>query len=311
MANSIEQYLDELKKELAGSDRATVQDALSDAEEYLRTALDSFMEAHPGVPVTEAMASITAKYGAPAEIAAAYREIEARTPPAFARPAANPAEQPAPAAVAPVPVDTRPFYIKFFGVFAEARAWGSLFYLLFALATGIIYFTWVVTGLSISAGLLVLIVGLPFFFLFLLSVRGIALVEGRLVEALIGVRMPRRQLFTRQDLGFWQKLKALLTQRQTWTALIYLVLQLPLGIIYFTVIITLVAVSLWGIALPILQFGFDLPVVQSYDIDYYLAGWVMPLTVIGGILLLTATMHVAKAAGRLHGLFAKAMLVRE
>jgi len=311
MANSIEQYLDELKKELSGSDRATIQDALSDAEEYLRTSLDSYLETHPGVPVTEAMVSITAKYGTPAEIATAYRDIEARTPPAFTRPAYKAIEPPAPAAVTPTPVDKRPFYVKFFSVFAEARAWGSLFYLLFALATGIIYFTWVVTGLSLSAGLLVLIIGLPFFFLFLLSVRGVALVEGRLVEALLGVRMPRRQLFTRKDLGFWQKLKALLTQRQTWTALVYMILQMPLGIIYFTLIIVLVSVSLWGIAIPILQYGFDLPVVQGYDVDYYLAAWVMPLTVIGGILLLTATMHLAKAVGKLHGLFAKAMLVRE
>ena len=41
MINSVEQYLAELKQELAGSDRATTQDALSDAEEYLRTALSS------------------------------------------------------------------------------------------------------------------------------------------------------------------------------------------------------------------------------------------------------------------------------
>jgi uncharacterized membrane protein len=41
MINSVEEYLSELKKELAGSDRATVQDALSDAEEYLRTAMSN------------------------------------------------------------------------------------------------------------------------------------------------------------------------------------------------------------------------------------------------------------------------------
>jgi uncharacterized membrane protein len=307
MFSSIEQYLAELRQELAGSDRATIQDALADAEEYLRTSLNSFTEANPGVPVTEAMTSITAKYGAPAEIAAAYRDIEARTPPAFARPAYREAEPPAPA----VRVDTRPFYVKFFGVFAEPRAWGSLFYLLFALATGIVYFTWVVTGLSLSAGLLVLIIGLPFFFLFLISVRGLALVEGRLVEALLGVRMPRRQLFTRKDLGFWQKLKGLLTQRQTWTAMVYMILQMPLGIIYFTVTITLGAISLWGIIIPILQLGFDLPFVQANGVDYYLPGWAMPLTVVGGALLVTAFMHLVKYIGRFHGLYAKVMLVRE
>jgi hypothetical protein len=90
-----------------------------------------------------------------------------------------------------------------------------------------------------------------------------------------------------------------------------MILQMPLGIIYFTVIITLIALSLWGIAIPILQLGFNIPVGQNYDVYYYLAGWLMPFTVIGGILLLTVTMHLVKAAGRLHGNLAKVMLVRE
>ncbi len=311
MISSIEQYLAELKKALSGSDRATIQDALSDAEEYLRTALDSASEADPSQPPKATLEDIVAKYGSPTEVAAAYRDIEARTPPAFTRSVYKDIEPPELTTSVPAPIDTRPFYLKFFGVFAEPRAWASLLYLLFALATGIIYFTWAVTGLSISIGFLVLIIGIPFFFLFLLSVRGIALVEGRLVEALLGVRMPRRSLFTRRDLGFWQKLRGLFTQRHTWTAMLYMIFQMPLGIIYFTVIITLIAVSLWGIVMPILQLGFDIPFGQGNYVYYYLAGWVMPLTIIGGILLFTATMHLAKAAGRLHGALAKIMLVRE
>jgi hypothetical protein len=307
MISSIEQYLAELKKELSGCDRAVIQDALSDAEEYLRMAVASAAEAATGQPPTTALAAIVARYGAPAEVAAAYKDLEARTPPAFNHPAYK-NTQPSAGAV-PVPVDTRPFYVKFFGVFAEPRAWGSLFYLLFALATGIIYFTWVVTGLSVSAGLSVLIIGVPFFFLFLLSVRGIALVEGRLIEALFGVRMPRRPLFTRKDLGFWQKLKSLLTQRQTWTAMVYMFLQLPLGIIYFSVVITLVSVSIWMIGRPI--FELFLPAFIISPNEYYTAGWAVPFVIIGGALLLTATMHLVKYAGRLHGHFAKAMLVSE
>ncbi len=41
MIQSIDDYLSHLKKDLSGCDRATIQDALSDAEEYLRTALSS------------------------------------------------------------------------------------------------------------------------------------------------------------------------------------------------------------------------------------------------------------------------------
>ena len=39
MIKSVEDYLDLLKAELNGSDAATIQDALADAEEHLRAAL--------------------------------------------------------------------------------------------------------------------------------------------------------------------------------------------------------------------------------------------------------------------------------
>ena len=312
MNNGIEKYLSELKKELAGSDRATIQDALSDAEEHLRTGLDSALEADPGISPVDALAAIVEKYGSPEEVASAYKEIESRTPPTFTRPSYKEKEAEIVNEVAvAAPPDTRPFYLKFFGIFADIRAWGALLYLVFALGTGIIYFTWAVTGLSLSVSLLVLIIGVLVAGLFLLSVRGIALVEGRIVEALLGVRMPRRPLFSRKDIGWWQKIKSMLTSRHTWTAIVYMLLQMPLGIIYFTVIVTLVSLALWGIVLPITQFGFDIPIVMHHDAYYYLAGWVMPFTVIGGILLLTATMHLAKGAGRLHAGWAKFMLVRE
>ena len=63
----------------------------------------------------------------------------------------------------------------FFGVFLDPRAYTSLFFMLLSLATGIIYFVFAVTGLSLSAGLAVLVIGVPFFLLFIaLTPRGIA-----------------------------------------------------------------------------------------------------------------------------------------
>ncbi len=312
MINSIEQYLSELKKQLYGSDRATIQDALSDAEEHLRTALNSSMESDPKITEVEALPPIMEKYGAPGEVAAAYKDIESRTPPAFTRPVYKELKPEAePEAVKPAVIDTRPIYLKFFGVFAEPRAWGALIYLLFALGTGIFYFTWAVTGLSVSAGLLVLIVGIPIAGLFLLSVRGIALLEGRLVEALLGVRMPRRPLFSRKDIGWWQKFKGLIVSRHTWTAIVYMIFQMPLGIIYFTVIITLFSASVWLIGRPIFELTLGYPSFIITPYEYYTPGWLMPFSIIGGILLLTAIMHLVKLTGRMHGFLAKTMLVRE
>jgi hypothetical protein len=175
--------------------------------------------------------------------------------------------------------------------------------------TGIVYFTWAITGLSLSLGLLVLIIGLPFTVLFLLSVRSIALVEGRIVEALLGVRMPRRPLFTNRKAGWWEQVKSLFLDISTWTAMAYMVLQLPLGMAYFTVFITLIALSLGFILNPILVLFLDVPLFHFGGKAYFPLPEVMPFFVIAGLILLLATLHLAKFVGRQHGALAKTLLV--
>jgi hypothetical protein len=165
--------------------------------------------------------------------------------------------------------------------------------------------------MSLSLGLMVLIIGLPFTILFLFSVRGIAFVEGRIVEALLGLRMPRRQRFSDVKLGWFEKFKNLFSDKHTWSALGYLILQLPLGVVYFTLFITLIAVSLYAIGAPISKLVFEVPIVQTASADYYLPNWGLPLAVLAGVVLLTATMHLAKVIGRAHGALAKAALVKD
>lgn len=295
MIRSVDEYLRQLKKELAGSDPAVIQDAVSDAEEHLRIALAQARKANPNISEADAIQPITDKYGSAEEVAEAYRQMEQRVPPGLGRPTSLVRRSP---------------IARFFGVFADPKAWGALLYMILALGTGIIYFTWVITGLSVSLGLLVLIVGIPLLILFLLSVRAISFVEGRLVEALLGVRMPRRQRATDKSIGWWQRIKDLFRERNTWTAMVYSIMQLPLGIVYFTVFVILISVSLYFVVTPITMLVFHAPpYVIVGDTEYRAVNWAIPLFVIGGALLITATMHLAKLVGRAHGGLAKFMLV--
>jgi uncharacterized membrane protein len=296
MENNIDGYLQNLKAEMKDCDRATVQDALSDAEEYLRNALDNLKTNKPAVPEATAFSSVVEEYGTPAEIADAYRKIEARTSPSL---------------VARTTKKNQSFFGRFFGVVIEPRAWGALLYLLFTLATGIIYFTWAVTGISLSLSLLILIIGIPIAGLFILSTRGLALLEGRMVEALLGIRMPHRPLFSPKDKGIWAKFKTLLIDKYTWFSMVYMLLQLPLGITYFTVFITLISTSLALVAAPIWSLAFNLPVFTNNGTQYILNGWVTPFLTVAGVILFFATLHLAKVIGGLQGKLAKAMLVRE
>jgi hypothetical protein len=183
--------------------------------------------------------------------------------------------------------------------------------MLLSLATGIFYFTWVVTGLSLSAGLSVLIVGIPFVILFFGSVRVLSLVEGRLVEVMLGERMPRRPLYVTRDAPLLERIKSMFTDPRTWGTLLYMVLMLPLGIAYFTAAVTLLSVSAGFIAAPIaalLAWSGWGPMSQVEI--HGLEPWAVPFLFVGGVLLLFATLHVARGVGHLHGQIAKHLLVR-
>ena len=160
-----------------------------------------------------------------------------------------------------------------------------------------------------SLGLLVLIIGVPFAVLFLISIRSIAHVEGRIVEALLGVRMPRRPLFTNREAGWVDQVKGLLLEGRTWTAVVYMILQLPLGVLYFTIFVCLISTSLGLMVSPILEIVFDEPLIRLGAMAYYIPTWQMPLVVAGGFILFLASMHLAKLIGRAHGSFAKTLLV--
>lgn len=292
LPTTIPEYLDQLRAALAGADKAMIQDAVYDAEEYLR----SEMAENPGRSEAEVIASVAGSYGAPDEVADIYRETEVTVARAL-RP--------------PVPPKRTSALGRFFGVVADPRAYGALFYMLLSLITGIFYSVWALMGFSTSTGLLTVIIGIPLLLLFLMSIRLLSLAEGRVVEVLLGVRMPRRPLYTQRDKPWMTRLKELFTDGRTWTALMYMVLMLPLGILYFCVAIALLSTSLGLIASPLALF-----VGQGYVFTFgnwnlvTEAPWLLPLFSVIGFILLFATLHLARAVGLFHGWLAKHLLVR-
>lgn len=292
---SIEQYLAQLRVELAGEDAALIQDALYDAEEYLRAEI----AAHPDKSEADVLELIASTYGAPDEVAAAYRDTEKKVKAALST---------------PVRAADKTGLGKFFSVFSDPRAYTSLFFMLLSLATGIIYFTFAVTGLAMSFGLAALIIGVPFFLIFVGLTRVVSLAEGRLIEAMTGERMPRRPVHPGPALGFWARIGDMLTDVRTWSTLAYLLLMLPLGIVYFVTAVTGLSLSLALIVLPFIEFGQRVGVLNlasDYAINPVWLGalWFLPLMLAAGVLLLTLLMHLARGVGRLHAAFAKALLV--
>lgn len=297
---TIAEYLAQLRDALRGADPALIQDALYDAEEHLRAELAE----QPGRSEAEMLAQVAGSYGAPDEVAELYRDQEIKIQRAL-RP--------------PPPPKRRSLPGRFFGVAADVRAWGALFYMLLALGTGIAYFVLVVVGLSMSAGLSVLIIGIPFIVLFFGVVRAMSLMEGRIVEAMLGVRMPRRPPYPAQNGSLLQRIGAMFTDWRTWTTMFYMVLMLPLGIAYFTLTVTLMTIALAFMTLPLARL-IDIDGINrlfangTLTIDWgfgpHAPGWgeLVALGVVG-VLLFFATLHLVRAIGRLQGHLAKHLLV--
>jgi uncharacterized membrane protein len=294
MFNTIEEYLHALKDEMKNADPALVQDAMADAREHLSTALLASREANPDMDEKVALQKLINEYGTPEETASAYKEVERRTSPSLKGTAKHQSS-----------------LGRFFGVYADPRAWGALLYMFIAFVTGVFYFTWAVTGISLSVSFLIFIFGFPLALLFLLSVRGLALLEGRLVEALLGVRMPRRPLFSHQGSKWVDRLKQLALDKHTWLFILYMVIQFVLGTIYFILIVMVLGFSLSFIAIPVIQEFFHQGIVVGNNIRYFVPVWSYPLFMFGGFLLWTTFMNIARGVGQVHGRFAKWMLVSE
>ena len=288
---TVEQYLDSLRTALQGADPALVQDALYDAEEHLRAELAQ----RPGDNEGDVLGSIVASYGAPDEVAEAYRTNEATIQKAL--------RTPAPRARATA-------LGRFFGVYADPRAYLSVLYMLLALVTGVIYFTFAVTGLSLSIGLAILIIGVPFFLLFVGATRFVALAEGRLVETMLGTRMPRRPVYPDRETPFLQRIGDMLKDPRTWGTLVYFMLMLPLGVFYFTFALVGIIVSVAMFVAPIFVLLYHAGLVEIDGIVQAPHPALLPLVAILGLLLLTVTMHLARGIGYLHGQLAKTLLVR-
>jgi len=298
---TIADYLEQLRSTLqgAGADPALIQDALYDAEEHLRAELHE----NPGKSEAEVLAKIVGSYGAPEEVAGIYVDKEVQVQQALR---------------APRPRPQRTAWGRFFAVGSDARTYAGLFYMLLSLATGIFYFTWTVVGLSLSLGLSVLIFGVVFAVFFFATTRVLALVESRIVETMLGERMPRRPVYARPGLTLWQRMGEMFTDPRTWSTLLYFVLMLPLGIVYFTIAVTGIATSLACIFAPIAHTGWMLGLVRidiATDIhfnDTLLVPWQIadPLVFVIGVALLFGLLHFARGLAKFQGALAKSLLVK-
>ena len=117
----------------------------------------------------------------------------------------------------------------------DPRTYGRIAYLLVALPLGVIEFSFLVTAISFGVGTAVTLIGIPVLIFTVYAWRRLASVERRVIGSLTGIEIPNPYRPEPPGASWWDKLKARLADPATWKDLVFLLLQLPLGIVSFVV----------------------------------------------------------------------------
>jgi len=182
--------------------------------------------------------------------------------------------------------------------------WLGAVHLALNLPLGILWFTLLATGLSSGVGMLVTLVGIPILMLTAMVGRGAGIVERARLRVFLGHALP--DPYRRAAPGIWSFWRTRLTDPALWRDLLYLLLRLPIGIMTFTVVVTLWAVPLACLASPfILACGEPVETIGDHRIDTL---WGALLLALAGLPLVVVAAWGTRAMAGLERLFASAML---
>ena len=185
----------------------------------------------------------------------------------------------------------------FFGVVARPRTWLNLLFQVLAFPLGLFYFVFLVTGLSVGLGLVIIWVGIPI----LLIVAGAWWLFGAFerlqAKYLLGAAVSAPPRAWENVNGVWGKLKAHFGTGATWRDLFYLLAKLALGIVSFTLLVTLAGILFWLVYLPVAHF-WGIPFVDFGNGRAWTPPlWLAIAAIPGAILNVFLSLHIVNGWG--------------
>ncbi|MDA8218925.1 MAG: sensor domain-containing protein [Dehalococcoidales bacterium] len=138
-----------------------------------------------------------------------------------------------------------------FGVAADPQSYLNVVYHLLGLPLGTAYFVFLVTGISLGLGLLVIGVGLLILLAVLLGWYALAAFEREMVIRMLRVPIPPMSRPGSPNQDIFSRLRDLLRNPITWKSLFYLFARFPLGIFSFSVAVTAIAFTVAMVTAPL------------------------------------------------------------
>jgi len=185
---------------------------------------------------------------------------------------------------------------RFFGVVVRPRTWLNLLFQAFAFPLGLFYFIFLVTGLSVGLGLVIVWVGIPI----LLVVAGawwlFAAFERAQAKYLLGADVPPAPRAWEAVNGVWGKLKAHFGSASTWRDLLYLLAKLPFGVASFALAMTVAGAVFWCFALPVAAI-WRIDIVTTSSGSWHPPLWLGLLGIPAGLLVFFVGLHLVNGWG--------------
>lgn len=180
-----------------------------------------------------------------------------------------------------------------FGVILRPQSYARAFYSLIAFPLGTVYFVFLVVGLSLGLGLVLLWVGFLILAFVLIVSWGLAAFERQQAILLLDAEVPPMRDRNRTYEGFSQHLKAFISNPVTWKAPVFLLLKFPLGIFSFVVMLTSFCLGFAFLLAPV-YYTWSPPDLGLWSVDTLPEALLCSL--IGAAELLVA-LHLANALG--------------
>jgi signal transduction histidine kinase len=188
------------------------------------------------------------------------------------------------------------------GVAIDWRTYARLVYLLLSFPLGLFYVLLLGAGVALGAALAVAGVGLLLLLGSLVAAWAFALFERELAVTLLGADVPPMTAPDRGQLASWKGLTSHLGRSVTWKSMAFLVLKLPLGILFATGAGLPLVGSVFLLTTPLSILGLPNALVRPQLIP------LVACLVLLGIVLLTLTLHLANWMARVWAGLAEIML---
>ena len=182
--------------------------------------------------------------------------------------------------------------IPFFSALVEARTYLSMVYILFAFPLSVIYFSILISGISLSVGLIFIFVGIFVFIAMMMMLRGFRWLDAELTRVFLGKTIPPPEKPDKQP-GFSGMLKQYFGSTLNWKLLVYyLFIKFPLDTVIWVFTISFIAMTFNLLLAPVLDiyWWYD-DEITRWLIDFFDEVYVLPFM---GIIWGMISIHVIR-----------------